>query len=205
MPLRDLTFRAKDLLLKLRYPKVQVAGSVKILGEFPHFKLPRDGRVQLGDKVVLNSDFKNSNTALTYRCKFVTGYSGVISIGDRTMLNGSCLVAYDRITIGKDCQIASSTLISDTDFHPVDAHEREKQVRGLPYSFDSVAKASITLGDNVWIGWNATILKGVTIGKDSIVAAGSVVLAGNYPEGSLLAGNPARVAKTFPSRGPVLP
>ena len=185
----------KNFLLKVLNRNVEVLGAVKVLGALPYFKLPRDGKVQLGTGVVLNSDFKNSNTALTNRCKFVTGYTGKISVGDNTMFNGVCVVSYRSVSIGKNCQIASSTLISDTDFHPVDSTEREKQVAGQQYSFDSVNKAEIVIGDNVWIGWNCTILKGVVIGSNSIVAAGSVVLSGNYPAHTLIAGNPAKVVK----------
>ena len=99
--------------------------------------------------------------------------------------------------IGRNCQIASSTLISDTDFHPIDSKTRKAQVEGRPFSFDMVKKEEIKIGDNVWIGWNSTILKGVQIGENSVVAAGSVVLKGIYPNNSLIAGNPAKVVKVL--------
>lgn len=177
--------------------KVHLKERLIILGKFPHFKLPKNGKVQFGNKVVINSDFKNSNTALTYRCKFVTGYDGFIEIGDNTMMNGTCIVSYKNVKIGKNCQIASSTLITDTDFHPIDSITRRNQVEGVPFSFDMVKKDEIKIGDNVWIGWNSTILKGVEIGENSVVAAGSVVLKGKYPNNSLIAGNPAKVVKVL--------
>ncbi|ENU57530.1 Maltose O-acetyltransferase [Acinetobacter guillouiae MSP4-18] len=185
------------LLKKLNKSHVFCENDVRILGQLPHFKLPRNGKVFLGNKVVLNSDFKKTNTALTYRCKFVTGYDGLIKIGNNTMLNGVCIVSYKKVVIGEECQIASSTIISDTDFHPVDPKLRSRQVKGESFPFDSVGKQEIKIGNNVWIGWNCTILKGVEIGDDSIVAAGSVVLAGKYPNGSLIAGNPAKVIKSY--------
>jgi acetyltransferase-like isoleucine patch superfamily enzyme len=177
--------------------KVSLKDKLIILGKFPHFKLPKNGKVYFGNKVVINSDFKNSNTALTYRCKFVTGYDGFIEIGDNTMMNGTCIVSYKNIKIGKNCQIASSTLITDTDFHPIDSRTRRNQVEGISFSFDMVKKEEIKIGDNVWIGWNSTILKGVEIGENSVVAAGSVVLKGKYPNNSLIAGNPAKVVKVL--------
>ncbi len=177
--------------------KVFIEKELIILGKFPHFKLPKNGKVKFGNKVVINSDFKNSNTALTYKCKFVTGYDGFIEIGDNTMMNGTCIVSYKNVKIGKNCQIASSTLISDTDFHPIDSKTRKAQVEGRPFSFDMVKKEEIKIGDNVWIGWNSTILKGVQIGENSVVAAGSVVLRGKYPNNSLIAGNPAKVVKVL--------
>ncbi|WP_151802437.1 acyltransferase [Acinetobacter guillouiae] len=185
------------LLKKIYKNHVFFRGEVKILGQLPYFKLPKNGKIFLGNQVVLNSDFKNTNTALTYRCKFVTGYDGIIKIGNNTMLNGVCIVSYKNVEIGDECQIASSTIISDTDFHPVDPILRSKQVKGENFPFSSVGKKEIKIGNNVWIGWNCTILKGVEIGDNSIVAAGSVVLAGSYPNGSLIAGNPAKVIKSY--------
>lgn len=192
-----LNFIKVLLLKKINRNHFFCGNDLTILGNLPHLKLPQNGKVFLGEKVVLNSDFKKTNTALTYRCKFVTGYDGVIKIGNHTMLNGVCIVSYRKIEIGNECQIASSTIISDTDFHPVNPELRSKQVRGEKFPFDSVGKKEIKIGNNVWIGWNCTILKGVEIGDDSIVAAGSVVLAGKYPKGSLIAGNPAKVVKTY--------
>lgn len=124
----------------------------------------------------MNSDFKKSNTVLTY--KFVTGYYGQIGIGDNTMINGACIVSYLNIKKRKNCQIASSSLISDTDFHPTELLARKNQVEGKTFSFEMVKKEKIVIGENVWIGWNCTVLKGVNIGANSIVAAGSVVLKG---------------------------
>jgi acetyltransferase-like isoleucine patch superfamily enzyme len=55
----------------------------------------------------------------------------------------------------------------------------------------------VEIGDDVWVGANATILKGARIGSGCIVASGAVVLAGSYAERSIIAGNPARVVKTL--------
>jgi acetyltransferase-like isoleucine patch superfamily enzyme len=198
---KPLTLHQKLLQIIFRFSiskkKVQRGINLRILGHLPYFKLPQNGKVILGDNVVLNSDSKNSNTVLTTRVKFVTGYNGIIKIGNNCDLNGICLVAYDHIEIGNYCQFASSSLISDTDFHPVDPELRQLQMRGEPFSFESVGKKEIILGNNVWVGWNCTILKGVVIGDNSIIAAGSVVLQGNYPSNSLIAGNPAKVVKSY--------
>lgn len=185
-------------MLKWLTPKgLRINGKLKILGGLPHFKIPKNGKVKFGENVVLNSDFKSTNTSLTYKCKFVTGYDGEISIGEGTMLNGACVVAYSQVSIGKYCQIASSTIISDTDFHPVDPTQRLKQAKGEAFSFSDVGKRPISIGNNVWIGWNCTILKGVILGDNCIVAAGSVVLQGDYGSNALIAGNPAKVIKHY--------
>lgn len=148
-----------------------------ILGSLPYRKTPQYGKVRRGCRTVINSDAKNSNIALAMRCKFVTGYEGVITIGDF-------------------CQISSSTLITDTDSHPVDISERMKQMRGKKFDFSTVNIRPITIGSNVWIGWGVTILKGVTIGDNCIVAANSVVVGNStYPDSCVIAGNSAKIVK----------
>lgn len=185
----------KTLRLKWKYgPSVELKGRLRILGEMPVFKLPGESKVVLGDSVVLNSDFERTNTALTYRCTLVCGLTGVIEIGDNSMLNGVSVTAYQRVTIGKNCQIASCTMISDTDFHPVDPHIREREVMGYRIDYNAVKKEAIHIGNNVWIGWGSIILKGVTIGDNSIVGAGSVVVS-HVPSNVIVAGNPANVIK----------
>lgn len=184
----------KNLILKNKYRSIQFGHNVLILGKLPYFKLFKYSKCRIGDNVILNSDFKNSNTALSTRCKFVIGYNGNIEIGDNTMLNGCSITSYKSVTIGKNCQIGSFSLITDTDFHPVNPCEREKQVTKQKYDLATVNKKSIIIGDNVWVGWNAILLKGTIIGNNSIVAAGSIVL-GEFPDNVIIAGNPARIVK----------
>jgi len=196
---RQVTFRQKwkTFLLKRSYGiKFQTNGPVRIMGRLPVFKLPGASKIILGNKVVLNSDCKNSNTALTFRCTLVCGLNGTIEIGDNTMLNGVSITAYQKVSIGKNCQIASCTLISDTDFHPVNPATREKEVMGYKLDHAEVNKKEVRIGNNVWIGWGSIILKGVSIGDNSIIAAGSVVLT-DIPPNVLAAGNPAVVKKAL--------
>ena len=172
--------------------------NLRILGGVPYLKAPKTavGGVFVGDNVVLNSDSKNSNTNMTTRMKFVLGYEGNITIGNNCDFNGICIVSYKRVRIGDNCQFASSTMIADTDFHPVDNAERLKQMTGEPFDYAKVKKDDIIIGDNCWVGWGCIILKGAKIGNNSIVAAGSVVLGKEYPPNSIIAGNPAQVVKS---------
>lgn len=187
----------KAWLFKFIYgDKVEINGQLRILGKRPICKLPGTSKIILGDKVVLNSDFKRSNTALTYTCTLVCGLQGIIEIGDNSQLNGVAITSYKKVKIGRNCQIASSTIIADTDFHPTDPQLREKEVLGHKIDYSHVAKKEINIGDNVWIGWGSIILKGVTIGDNTIIAAGSVVIS-SIPPNCLAAGNPAIVKKRF--------
>ncbi|HEX2999445.1 MAG TPA: acyltransferase [Armatimonadota bacterium] len=106
-----------------------------------------------------------------------------ISIGAGTyIMNGTELIAQHSITIGKDCRIGPRTWIADSDFHGIAPEERSQ--RG--------AIAPVVLGNNVWIGTGAILLKGVTVGNDAIIGAGAVVTR-SVPDGGIAVGNPARV------------
>lgn len=196
---RKITFRQiwKTRLLKWKYgSKFITDGPVRILGNRPVFKLPGNGKIILGSKVVLNSDARNSNTALTFNCTLVCGLNGTIEIGNNSMLNGVAVTAYENVKIGQNCQIASNTLISDTDFHPVQPEIRVRECMGYKIDHSAVNKRPVSIGNNVWIGWNCTILKGVCIGDNSIIAAGSVVI-NDIPANVLAAGNPATVKRNL--------
>lgn len=187
--------RLKTALLKLKYGKsLELKGRLIIFGPIPYLKLPGTSKIILGDRVVLDSGFKTSNIPLTMRCKLACGTTGVFEIGDNTNLNGVGMTAYKKITIGKNCLISSGTFISDTDFHPIDPALRQKVPMGYKTNFDHVVKKEVNIGNNVWVGWGAIILKGVTIGDNSIIASGSVVTS-NIPPNVIAGGNPARIIK----------
>lgn len=132
----------RQLRKKCLKGNITYGDNFRILGKLPLVKTPRSGRILLGNNVTLNSDFMNSNSALTTAVKLTTGYEGVIEIGNNSILNGSCVVAYKSVEIGSYCEIASCTVITDTYFHPVSPDIRLKQMKGEPFSFGEVNKAS---------------------------------------------------------------
>jgi acetyltransferase-like isoleucine patch superfamily enzyme len=109
-------------------------------------------------------------------------------------------MAEERIEIGSYCLISWNVGIADSDFHPLEPAQRLVDARALaPFYKDRPPRpplrtAPVIIADNVWIGMNATILKGVTIGENSVVAAGSVV-SKSVPPNTVVAGNPAVVVK----------
>lgn len=186
--------KIKGEIFKIINPNICVDGRLNIYGKFPSIKMFRNSKLVLGDNILLNSDFKFSDTALTNKCKMVIGYNGQIMIGKNTKLNGCSITSYKRIVIGENCQIASNTFIGDTDLHPVSTKERLKQVTGEKYNHEAVRKKDVIIGNNVWIGWGAIILKGTEIGENSIISAGSVV-KGKFPDNVIIGGNPARIIR----------
>jgi acetyltransferase-like isoleucine patch superfamily enzyme len=133
-------------------------------------------------------------------CSFALGVHGTCSIGDFTLLNGALLMAEERIEIGSHCLISWNVGIADSDFHPLAPAARWRDAEALAPFFEgrparpAIRTAPVIIRDNVWIGMNAVILKGVTIGENSVVAAGSVVSKSIAPN-VVVAGNPAVVVK----------
>lgn len=107
-----------------------------------------------------------------------------LSIGDHTYINRSASIdCTQEITIGDYCAISDNVQILDSDFHPITYNGKT-----------STMSKPVHIGNHVWIGRSAIILKGVTIGDGAIVGAGSIVTR-DVPPGCLVAGNPARVIK----------
>jgi acetyltransferase-like isoleucine patch superfamily enzyme len=135
-------------------------------------------------------------------CSFSVGDEGCVTVGDFTLLNGALVMCEKRIDIGSHCLISWNVGIADSDFHPLDPAQRVIDSHALaPFLKDrpprpKLKTAPVIISNNVWIGMNAIILKGVTIGENSVVAAGSVVTR-SVPANTVVAGNPAVPVKTF--------
>jgi acetyltransferase-like isoleucine patch superfamily enzyme len=110
---------------------------------------------------------------------------GHLEIGNNVFINyGTSLVSSNHVKIGDDCLIGAHAMIMDCDFHRVE--DKAWDTTGVP----------IILEDRVWIGNRSIVLKGVRIGHDSVVAAGSVVTH-DVPPRTVVAGVPARVVREF--------
>ncbi|MDR3607107.1 MAG: acyltransferase [Oligoflexia bacterium] len=152
--------------------------------ELPH------ARVSLGER------------SIVYEHARIESYGhGQIEIGPCSILGDIRISCRSRIKIGARFLSSWNVFIQDFDPHPIDPVLRRAQVEKMcghgpgPENWE-FPTAAVTIGDDVWLGANVTILKGARIGSGSIVAAGSVVVSGDWPERSILAGNPAKVVKT---------
>ena len=109
---------------------------------------------------------------------------GRVELGDACLMSpGARISASDEVVLGNGCMMAHDSYITDSDWHGI--YDRVNR--------DSTVKP-VRLGDNVWLGDRATVLKGVTIGDNSIVAASSVVTK-DVPANVIVAGNPAIVVR----------
>ena len=135
-------------------------------------------------------------------CSFAVQKDGRCVVGDFTLLNGAIVMAEELVQIGSHCLISWGVGIADSDFHPLEPAQRLIDAHALAPFFKSrpprpkLKTAPVKIGDNVWIGMNAVILKGVTIGENSVVAAGAVVTK-SIPANTIVAGNPAVTVKKF--------
>lgn len=135
-------------------------------------------------------------------CSFAVGKNGTCTVGDFTLLNGAIIMAEEKVQIGSYCMVSWNVGIADGDFHPLEPAQRIIDAQAIAPFLEGrpprphLKTAPVILEDNVWIGMNATILKGVTIGKNSVVAAGSVVTK-SIPPNVVVAGNPGVIVKEF--------
>ena len=124
---------------------------------------------------------------------------GKILIGNNVFMNyNSFIGSMEAVTIGNDVIIATNVRIFDNNNHPTSPTQREMMSHndfyGELWTWKYAEHKPVVIGDNVWIGEFSAILKGVTIGKGSIVASHSVVTK-DVPPYVIVAGNPARVVK----------
>jgi acetyltransferase-like isoleucine patch superfamily enzyme len=152
---------------------------------FRHLKSKAARAVVLGDHVSCYAG-----------CSFAIGVNGSCSVGNFTLMNGALVMAEERIEIGSHCLISWNVGIADSDFHPLAPAQRIIDAHALaPFYKDrpprpKLRTAPVIISDNVWVGMNAIILKGVSIGENSVVAAGAVVTK-SVPANTVVAGNPA--------------
>ncbi len=159
---------------------------------------PQDRRIYLriGNDNIINGNFIFESS------------EGIIEIGNHSFIGESTFISHSHISIGDNVTIAWGCTIYDHNSHSIDYLERRKDIDNELFSlrngqsiyanknWDSVKSSPIKISDDVWIGMNCIILKGVTIGEGAIIGAGSVVTT-DIPAWTIVAGNPAKVIKTI--------
>lgn len=132
-----------------------------------------------------------------WRTSLAVEEGGQVEIGDYCYIANASLVCSERISIGQGVFIAGGVTIADADFHPVGPAARLADTLALsPLGNRKLRPAirtrPVVIEDDVWIGYNAAILKGVTIGAGASIEPGAVVIE-DVPAGSCVAGNPAKL------------
>jgi len=154
----------------------------------PTIQRHRSSTITIGRGFALRS-FASSNPLGPFRPAILSTRSAgaIIHIGNEVGITGGTICAAQRIEIGNRVLIGANSLIVDTDFHPLYPEHRQRAPR-------DGSVAPVIIEDDVFIGMNSLILKGVHIGHGSVIGAGSVVTR-DVPPGVVCAGNPARVVR----------
>mgnify|MGYP003495332183 FL=1 len=122
----------------------------------------------------------------TYNYIEARNSSSVVVFGDNTYFNNNCTIdAIDKIEFGNDVLVGINCSFLDNDGHNLAVEKRK---------IDTPNSAPIRIGNNVFIGDNVTVLKGVSIGDNSVIGSGSIVTK-SIPSNSIAAGNPAKVIR----------
>ncbi len=152
--------------------------------------------LSIGDNVTIKSSFLSNLVGLYSRTIIVTRAPGAyIFIGNNVGISGATIYARKGITIGDNTAIGGNVKILDNDFHPIEVETRN-QLLADPNggNSDLIPAKEIKIGKNCFIGCNSIILKGSVLGDNCVVGAGAVV-AGQFEDNCVIAGNPAKVIR----------
>jgi acetyltransferase-like isoleucine patch superfamily enzyme len=144
------------------------------------------GKIELGNSVFLNS-YPDGELYKTGLMAYFD--SSLIKIGDNCSLNGTVIHARKAVVIGDNCMFGPGVVILDNDSH-------NTSIDPVCRRTGKIAESPVILGNNVWVGMRSIIMKGVHIGDNSIIAAGSIVTR-DVPSNQLVGGNPATFIKAL--------
>ena len=187
--IKRLWYRIQNIYIRHR-----LVPELKSLGENPFIVKPWyieifGYPVSIGNNItLLGCSDKKTRITVWSEEKDIDG----ITIGDHVLISpGVRISAANSITIEDSCMLASNVYITDSDWHGI--YDR---------SMPPVQTSKVILKENVWIGDSAIVCKGVTIGTNSIVGAGSVVTC-DIPPNVIAAGNPAKIVKNLDTEKPI--
>jgi len=149
----------------------------------PRFVRHPDSSIMIGSNCRFNSSKDATVLGVNHPCIISTSKTGAkLIIGENCGLTGVSIGSTQKIVIGNNVRIGNNTMIMDTDWHWDDPR--------------TGPNAPVEICDNVWLGINVTVTKGVTIGENTFVAAGSIVTK-SLPPNVIAAGIPARVVRSL--------
>ena len=162
-------------LRKLRHRGKLVLDGVAFIGPGVKLEIGRSGRIELGRW-----------SWVGHGCK-LRSHEGMISIGAKTVMGQECTIsAYQHVSIGRECVIADRVMLIDFDHGVVDVE--------TPIRLQGIYKRDVRVGNNVWMGYGACILRGVTVGDNAVIGTNAVVTR-DVPANAVVAGVPARVLR----------
>jgi acetyltransferase-like isoleucine patch superfamily enzyme len=173
--------------IKWRMMGIIIGRTTNFLG-IPFITKCNNSRITIGQHCVLCSRAEQTALGVSHPVILRTLNSNAeLIIGNNVRMSGTSICAANLVTIGDRCVIGADVIIADTDFHSIDSRIRSS----IEDSLYAVSLPTI-IGNDVFIGGRSTILKGVTLGDNVVIGAGSVVTK-SFVKGSIVAGNPAKI------------
>lgn len=164
---------------------VHIGKTCHFLGKTVFRKLPGT-TISFGDGCGFNSSHRSNLIGVYTPCMFSTLKHGAkLEVSHGCGFSGTVIGCAKAITLGKNVRCGANTLITDTDWHTDDSRTGDDR--------------EVIIGDNVWLGYGVKVLKGVTIGPNSLIGACSVVTR-DIPANVVAAGNPCKVIKKIENR-----
>jgi acetyltransferase-like isoleucine patch superfamily enzyme len=149
----------------------------------PLFRRLPGSTIRIGHNCQFRSSKWSNLAGINRPCVISTlEHNATIEIGDNCGFSGTIVACASSISIGNGVMCGANVTISDTDWHAIDSQDRQA---GRPGKV-----APVVIGDDVWLGMNVIVLKGVEIGSQTVVGAGSIVTR-SLPAGVIAAGQPA--------------
>lgn len=166
--------------LSMIYWGIQKGSNNYFLGKTIFRKLPNT-KISIGNNCTFNSSHRSNLIGVYSPCMISTIEKGaIIDIGNHCGFSGTVIASALKIKIGNNVRCGANTLITDSDWHTDDYRVGRNR--------------EIIIEDNVWLGYGVKVLKGVHIGKNSLIGAGSIVTR-DIPENVIAAGNPCKIIK----------
>ena len=167
--------------------RFEIGSNYKVWGKI-RFLFQGKGKIVIGKNFHCVTARRRSFITLFTSCHLTIIDEGMIVLGNHVGLNGTTITARSKVSIGDNTMIGPNTIIIDHDGHVTWPLE-DRWIKQGPIK-------EIIIENDVWIGMNCIILKGVTVGSGAIIAAGSIVTDDVEPY-SIYAGNPARKIKSL--------
>ena len=190
-PLALLRFMRRNRMLSLKYVRLLLglfrrrfltrsgrrlrSDGLSFIAPDVVIQIPSAGRIELGRWSWIGHGCK-------LRC-----HQGLISIGAKTVMGQECTIsAYQHVSIGRECVIADRVMLIDFDHGMVEVDR--------PIRLQGIYMRDVRVGNNVWIGYGACILRGVTVGDNAVIGTNAVVTT-DVPANAVVGGVPAKVIR----------
>lgn len=168
------------VLLNLKWWGIRCGYSLKVNGRI-RLKRKASSTIIIGNNCTFNSRPNSNLIGVNRPCMISTlSDNAILQIGDNCGFSGTVIGAFESIIIGNNVRCGANTLITDADWHLDDYRAGEPR--------------PVIIEDGVWLGEGVKVMKGVTIGENSLIGAGSIVIK-DIPANVVAAGNPCKVIK----------